>query len=153
MDEPILFDPFDPHHKCFFPQLAEIHIACIETDKTMATFLPPLDYGRIAKWYEDEAREVEYGAREIILQLVPVGEGSNAIKEVAGFVMLTRRVGPDGKRTTETGPFRGEVLKLLVSPKHRKKGIARKVMMKLEEVALKTGVWLLVSFSSDAFDS
>ena len=120
-------------------------MACIETDKTIATFLPPLDHDRITAWYNEQARPVKYGAREIILQLVTVGEGSNARQCVGGFVILVRRVGTDGKLMTETGPFRGDVLKLLVSPNHRGKGIARRVMEKLEEVALKTGVSLLVS--------
>jgi len=45
----------------------------------------------------------------------------------------------------ETGPFRGVVEKLLVSPAWRKKGIARALMKKLEEVAQKEGRSLLVS--------
>ena len=144
MEAPILFDPSDAQHKFLFPQMAEIHMACIETDKTIATFLPPLDHDRITKWYEEEARPVEYGASEIVMQFVPVGEGSNTRKVLGGFVMLKRRINADGKLTTETGPFRGDILKLLVSPNHRGKGIARRVMEKLEEVALKTGVSLLV---------
>ena len=145
MEEPLLFNPSNPEHRHFIPQLAKIHVACIETDKTIATFLPPLELDKIIKWYEEQVHEVEYGAREIIMQLVSLGQGhGSSSKEVAGFVMLLRRVGPDGKLTTETGPFRADVLKLLVSPKHRNQGIARRVMTKLEEVAFKTGVPLLV---------
>ena len=145
MQAPILFDPSNAQHKSYLSQMAEIHMACIETDKTIATFLPPLDHTRITAWYKEQALPVEYGAREIILQLVTVGEGSNSKECVGGFVMLVRRVGTDSKLMTETGPFRGDVLKLLVSPNHRGKGIARRVMEKLEEVALKTGVSLLAS--------
>jgi ribosomal protein S18 acetylase RimI-like enzyme len=46
---------------------------------------------------------------------------------------------------TETGPFRGEVNKLMVSPRHRRRGIARRVMGLLEEVARERGRHLLVS--------
>lgn len=144
MEDPILFDPSNPEHKAYLSQMAHIHMACIETDKTLATFLPPLDHDRIVKWYENYQREIEYGAREFVLQLATVGEGSEARKEVAGFVMLARRVNPDGKWETQTGYFRGDVLSLLVSPKHRKKGVARRVIVKLEEVASRTGVTLLV---------
>lgn len=56
--------------------------------------------------------------------------------EVAGLVALNKPV-------TETGPFRGEVEKLLVSPNHRQKGIARRLMAELERVALEEGRWSL----------
>lgn len=42
--------------------MADIHITCIEIDKTIGNFLPPLDHDRITKWYESQAPEVEYGA-------------------------------------------------------------------------------------------
>ena len=145
MEDPFLFDPSNHDHKRFLPQLVEIHMACIEQDKTLATFLPPLDHGEITRFYEDQVREVEYGARDIIMRVISNDQHSGDKTEVAGFVMLLRRVGPDGKRNTQTGPFRADVLKLLVSPKHRRKGIARRLMTKLEEVAIRTGAPLLVS--------
>lgn len=46
---------------------------------------------------------------------------------------------------TETGPFRGEVEKLMVSPRHRLKGVARRLMDKLEAVARERHRELLVS--------
>ena len=46
--------------------------------------------------------------------------------------------------SVETGPFRGEVEKLLVSPRFRKVGVARRVMEKLEEVAKEKGRWNLM---------
>lgn len=45
---------------------------------------------------------------------------------------------------SETGPFRGEVNKLMVSPRHRRKGVARRVMEKLEEVGRERGRTLLI---------
>jgi len=47
---------------------------------------------------------------------------------------------------SETGPFRGVVEKLLVSPTWREKGVARRLMGKLEDVAWQEGRWLIVSF-------
>lgn len=49
-------------------------------------------------------------------------------EELAGIVNLVMPV-------TETGPFRGVVEKLLVSPRYRKMGIAKAMMGKLEDVA------------------
>ena len=46
---------------------------------------------------------------------------------------------------TETGPFRGEVNKLMVSPNHRRKGVARRVMEKMEDVGRQRGRTMLVS--------
>jgi len=63
---------------------------------------------------------------------------STGEEELAGYVML-------GMPVTETGPFRGSVEKLMVSPKYRQKGIAGRLMAKLEEVARAEGRTLLVS--------
>ena len=134
----MLLDPSNPDHEALLPQLARVHMDCIEIDKTMATFLPPLDHHKVTKWWEGLAKEIGHGGREIIVQLVDAQEGLSPRKEVAGVVMLKREL------ETETGPFRGEVLKLLVSPKHRQKGIARRIMAKLEETAKRTGTTLLV---------
>ena len=72
----------------------------------------------------------------MIVQFAPPEVGENE-GEVMGYVCLQMPV-------TETGPFRGEVVKLMVSPKHRRKGVARRVMEKLEEVAREKGRTMLV---------
>ena len=59
------------------------------------------------------------------MQFVPAADGS---KELAGYVMLARD-------PTETGQFRGDIRYLLVSPEHRRKGIAARLMTRLEEIA------------------
>lgn len=86
-------------------------------------------------WWEARAQEVVAGRRVIVMQLIPNDETGN--EELAGYVALSM---PE----TETGPFRGEVEKLLVSPDHREKGVAKAVMKKLEEVAKEKGRTLLV---------
>lgn len=58
-------------------------------------------------------------------------------EQLAGYVMLD-------KPESETGPWRGGVEKLLVSPRWRERGIARRVMEKLEEVAVSENRGLLV---------
>lgn len=50
----------------------------------------------------------------------------------------------------ETGPFRGYVEKLLVSPLCRRVGVARALMLKVEEVAREKGRTLLVRLRSMA---
>ena len=49
------------------------------------------------------------------------------------------------KPVTQTGPFRGIVEKLFVAPKWRRKGVAKTMMRKLEEVAREEGRTMLVS--------
>lgn len=160
----IILDPSNPSHKTLFPTaLADVHIACISTDKTIATFLPPLSRSKIAKWYEDRFREVESGSRVMVMEWLPSSfasapdstptiEGKEEEQEVvtwegrelAGSVMLATRRGPDGELTTQTGPFRGDVLNLLVSPRFRRRGVARRIMERLEVEARRVGVGLLV---------
>ncbi|EXJ78815.1 hypothetical protein A1O1_09217 [Capronia coronata CBS 617.96] len=57
--------------------------------------------------------------------------------EVSGVVSLATPY-------SQTGPFRGLVEKLFVSPLHRRKGIARAIMTKLEEIACDHGRWSLM---------
>lgn len=72
--------------------------------------------------------------------IVSTGENDEKEGELMGYVCLMMPI-------TETGPFRGEVNKLMVSPNHRRKGVARRVMEKLEDVGRERGRTLLVSFS------
>ncbi len=58
-------------------------------------------------------------------------------EELAGYVMLGMPFG-------QTEPFRGIVEKLLVPPEHRNKGIAKKLMGKLQQVTRKEGRLSLV---------
>lgn len=69
------------------------------------------------------------------MQMAPNPETGES--EITGYVML-------GMPFAETGPFRGSVEKLLVLPEHRKKGIAKALMLKLEDVARAQGRGLLV---------
>jgi ribosomal protein S18 acetylase RimI-like enzyme len=108
---------------------------------TVASFLPPFETEErrqeILEWWKRKGEETltvgkeGKSARDIIYATVePEGE-------VAGVVMLD-------KPFTETGPFRGGVEKLLVDPKFRRRGIAKALMEKLEEVAENQGRTYLV---------
>jgi GNAT superfamily N-acetyltransferase len=137
MEEPVLFDP--KIHSHLIPGIAAAHATCILNPPFMiATFLPPLKQDVMTAWWEGRAKEVAAGTRHIIMQLAP--NETTGEKEVVGVVALAMPV-------SETGPFRGYVEKLIVVPNHRKKGIAKAMMLKLEEAALKEGRTLLVSDS------
>ncbi|TVY14514.1 Acetyltransferase [Lachnellula arida] len=133
MEKPILFDPKTQAH--LIPSFVHIHKSCITSPPyTIATFLPPLRDDKMISWWQDRCQEVEKGERDIIMQMA-LNEKTEE-NELAGFVML-------GKPFAETGPFRGSVEKLLVLPEYRKRGIARALMLRLEEVAKAEGRGLL----------
>lgn len=164
----VVYDPaaHSSQLPALLPALVAIHIDCILTDNTIATFTTPIDAAKKARmlaWWGDKADEVRKGTREIVLAFAAPTPGTapstssasqraadspaaaipgvGAGKQLAGYVMLAKPV-------TETGPFRGPVEKLLVSPRFRRRGIARMVMARLEDVARRQGRWLLVSFIS-----
>lgn len=126
---PVRFQP--SQHQAIVDQLATIHRDCILQDGTLATFLPDeqgnLDITKIIKYWSDRSEQVTKGAREIIVQFTDPTQS-----EVAGFVSLDMPF-------SETGPFRGMVEKMLVSPRHRYKGVARRAMAELETVAIERG--------------
>jgi ribosomal protein S18 acetylase RimI-like enzyme len=130
---PQLYNPMT--HQPLLPSIARLHAACITTDHTLATFLPPLSHDKILASWKEWSLQVEAGARIIVLQLT----GDSDSGEVAGVVSLYM---PD----TETGPHRSEVGRLLVSPEFRKRGLARGLMSVLEDVAREKGRWMVVSF-------
>lgn len=137
---PVIF--FDPaKHDYLVPAFAFIHEDCIETDNTLATFHPPFQHPnietpdiRVLKYWNNNVTRVNEGTKIIFMQMVVSESGQ---EELAGYVAL-------GSQATETGPFRGSVEKLLVSPRYRRMGIAKRLMSKLEEVALMRGTTLLV---------
>lgn len=136
---PLLYDPGRHHH--LLAQLASIHAACIINDNQLASFLPnfdrSMDHMKLLAYWQSRSEDVKRGLRFIVLQLTDTEEA-----EVAGYVCLYMP-------PSETGPFRGEVEKLMVSPDHRFKGVARRVMGKLESEAVERGRWLMVSDLAD----
>ncbi|KAE8447771.1 hypothetical protein EG329_010165 [Mollisiaceae sp. DMI_Dod_QoI] len=103
-------------------------------------------------WWEQRVEEVAKGERKIIIQMATTSNSkptdTNASTNtklgeewreevIAGVVMLEMPF-------AETGPFRGVVQKLLVLPEFRGMGVARKLMVKLEEVAVQEGRGLLL---------
>jgi GNAT superfamily N-acetyltransferase len=134
MATPRIFDP--TKHLHLLPQFLDIHQACITQDFTLAVFLPHLRNDEMLRWWEARVDEVRTGTRRIIFATKSPPDGLESV--VAGIVSLSMPL-------AETGPFRGIVEKLLVSPRFRRRGVATTLMLKLEEVARAEGRPLLVS--------
>ncbi|RDW92089.1 hypothetical protein BP5796_01483 [Coleophoma crateriformis] len=133
MESPIIYSSSE--HVSLIPEIVALHQACItQPPCVIATFLPPFKAGGMEAWWEQRVYEQEQGYRKIILQMA-VNEKTGKM-DVAGYCML-------GMPVSQTGPFRGIVEKLLVSPEHRRKGIARRLMERLEVVAKEEGRTLL----------
>jgi GNAT superfamily N-acetyltransferase len=130
--------------------IARVHASCILIDGTMATFLPPLNPEVLTKWWIARWEEVQRNDRVIIIVLADPRDSNinpslattsdsaiNALPTtVAGVVSLAMPF-------SQTGPFRGTVEKLLVSPSHRRLGLGRALMAKLECVAMELGKTIL----------
>ncbi|KAI5269354.1 acyl-CoA N-acyltransferase [Aureobasidium subglaciale] len=137
---------FEPgKHDHLIPAFAFIHEDCVETDHTLATFQPPFLHRdpstpdvRVLEYWRNNAARAAEGTRVMFMQMALSESGE---EELAGYVAL-------GSQACETGPFRGSVEKLLVSPRHRRKGVAKRLMLKLEEVALERGTTLLLELTA-----
>lgn len=130
--------------------IARVHASCILLDGTLATFIPPLCPEVLMTWWTARWEEAQRSERVIIVVLadpsdpqidlslaVTQDSGINALPPtIAGVVSLVMPF-------SQTGPFRGTVEKLLVSPSHRRLGLGRKLMAKLEGVAMERGKTML----------
>lgn len=130
LPSPRLYSPYKD--KQFLPEIIQIHADCILYDQQLAMFMPPLSHTRMQDYWRSMSEDIEKNRRVMILQFAAEDEVA-----VAGYVLLTLP-------TMEVAPFHGEVVHLMVSPKHRKKGVARRVMETLESVAKDREVKLLV---------
>ncbi|KAF9870324.1 GNAT family [Colletotrichum karsti] len=133
---PYIFSPADHSH--LIPYLAALHASCISHDRTLATFLPPLSHEKLLGWWKERIAEVTGGTRMMLILLDESEPGTKARgTELMGVVMLYMPY-------SETGPFRGYVEKLLVSPKFRRRGAARVLMSALEGESIRMGRTLLM---------
>jgi GNAT superfamily N-acetyltransferase len=137
---PMLFDP--KVHQDLIPSLVQIHVDCVVHDGTLATFLPDpttgqMDMEALKAFWRQMGAEVTSGQREIVLQFANKNVNEDGL-ELAGFASLYMPF-------SQTGAFRSVVEKLMVSPSHRRKGIARAVMKRIEDVAEERNRGLIVS--------
>ncbi|KAI0132481.1 acyl-CoA N-acyltransferase [Xylariales sp. AK1849] len=135
----LLFSPIEHAH--LVPYVAVLHASCITHDQATVTFLPPINHEKLLAWWNERIAEVEQGKRLvwILLDQQPMSLSGSQPKgsELVGVVML-------GIPPSETGPFRGFVEKLLVSPRHRRRGGARALLGTLEFEAKGMGRTLLM---------
>ena len=138
-----------------------IHAHCVLHDGTLATYLPPLSYSKLRRFWDNNLAQVNQGQRHIVVQLMPVSSRTNSIAEVVFAADSSKPVSAPSLNInnveyevagvmslhmpeSETGPFRGLVEKVFTSPNHRRKGIMRTVMRELERLARQDGRWSLL---------
>ena len=132
LPSPLLLNP--SIHAHLIPTLALLHAKCIiDPPHSGGTFLAPLDTTVMETWWASRVAEVSEGFREIIVQF-----GGQDTEEVVGVVMLSMPV-------SATAAFKGYVEKLCVSTSFRGRGIARRLVDMLCDVAVERGRPLLVS--------
>lgn len=138
MSEIIIFD--SDKHGHLVQSFADIHIACTEAEPmTLANFVLPFTSerkARVRKYWEERLALAQPGGTDTIVMAFTKPENSNDA-QLSGYVILQQPV-------SESGPHRGDVQKLFVSPDFRRQGIARKMLLKLEDVAREHGRWMLV---------
>lgn len=120
-------------HQDLLPAFGAIHVACMEYDHFTANILT-CDAARATALYRGYAEETLIGRRIILFGMAPVDEGGHP--EVVAFVTLE-------KPPSETSACRADVQKLLVSPRYRRKGAARTLLSKIEQMAEEEGRTLL----------
>lgn len=143
MAEIVRFDA-GRHSRCF-EKLARLHIEVIEHDRVAMTFLPPFNFERMVQYWEGLALKSTGAANTLLLCVDSVPDSSSKTnksdsgpEELIGCVLLE-------SQQSETRPSVAGVAKLMVSPKHRGKDIARRLMAELEGVAVQEGRHILVS--------
>ena len=136
-----------------------IHAACILNDHTIATFIPPLSHSEMNRHWQNLVQQIESQKRLILICISRVKSRSSERNveslfeghawpvlpshdneddlEISGVISLSS---PE----SQTGPFRGLVQKLFVSPFHRRKHIATNLLAELEKQALAMGRWSLM---------
>lgn len=132
---PILYDP--SKHRHILSEIVDIHHDCVIQDGMPLSILDVSNRSKLDKYWLQRHAEVENGKRVIVLQFL-VNEAGK--EELVGLGSLH----VPGE---ETGPFRSWIEKMMVSPRHRRKGFARRLMEKLEKVARERNAGLIVSKS------
>ncbi len=156
-----VLNPSIPALSVIIDTLVQIHASCILGDKMVATFIPPLSRHEMTEAWSTLVNETVDRSRLILVYVSKVrsrssgqhtkdpfenhpwpslpndSSGHQSDLEISGVVSLSCP-------TSQTGPFRGLVQKLFVSPFHRRKHLATHLMAELEGRALACGRWNLM---------
>lgn len=108
--------------------LADILIGCVEGGAGVG-FVQPFSHDEAVRFWQSRLPGIERGERYLLLAM--------EAGKPAGTVML--ELAPQ-----DNGRHRAEVAKLLVHPDFRRRGIARKLLEALDQLALRLGRRLLV---------
>jgi GNAT superfamily N-acetyltransferase len=108
--------------------LAELLVDAVDSGASVG-FLAPFGRGEAAEWWRSVSNEIETGG--VILLVARQGV------RVVGTVQLRLAPLPNARH-------RAEVAKLLVHRGARRRGIARRLLGAVEDVARREGRWLLV---------
>ncbi|KAL1900064.1 hypothetical protein Cpir12675_001063 [Ceratocystis pirilliformis] len=133
------------------PYLAALHANCITSDHTIATFLPPLSHDKLLTWWKDSISAVVRNESVMFLLFDEAPLPMSGSADMSSRFPLEQFKGSNlmgvvilAMLRAETGPFRAQVDKLLVSPKFRRRGGATALMKALEQEAAKRGQTLLM---------
>ncbi|KAL7929966.1 acyl-CoA N-acyltransferase [Trichoderma chlorosporum] len=128
--ERITIIPFSPsQHNHLIPAIIQIHIDCIQSDGALLRFHPPFTpekLQRMESFWNERFSQISTGRRIILIALIS-SDGKDP-GDVAGIIEL-------GMTEADTGPFRGDVEMLMVSPNYRRRGLANKLISELEGIA------------------
>ncbi|KAH8130680.1 hypothetical protein FP744_10006187 [Trichoderma asperellum] len=137
--EQITITRFSPsEHGKYVPAIIQMHIDCIESDGALLRFHPPFTLEKRQKmesFWKARLSQISTGHRIILIALASSDGKQDA--DIAGIVEL-------GMTEADTGPFRGDLEMLMVSPKYRRRGMASKLIDALEEIAIEEKRTLLL---------
>lgn len=119
----------------YLEPLAEILRACVHEGASVSFVLPFGNKEAQAYWREKITSAVAEGTRRLL------------IAEVDGVVAGTVQLNLD---MTPNQTHRGEISKLLVHPRYRRRGIGQALMRELERHAIEAERWLLTLDTADA---
>jgi GNAT superfamily N-acetyltransferase len=126
--------------------VVKLHIDCINFEDALLRYHPPFDEEKQAKmlrFWKDRFDQIPRGLKVTFIATTTRSDTSTSKYNEGGGLELCGLV-ELGTPEAETGPFRGDVELLMVSPHHRRKGIAKKLMFAMEECARQKGRTLLV---------
>lgn len=129
---------FDPkNHRHLLPALVDLHVDCIEDDNSLMRFHPPFNKEKREKMLRFWEARTALIADGLKIRFITLDVSTEGVESLSGVVEL-------GMPESDTGPFRGDVEMLMISPAHRRKGLAKLLMCEMEKVALQRGRTLLV---------
>lgn len=126
-------------HAHLVPWIAAIHAGCINHDRTISLFLPPVPQDKLLRWWKERIAGISDKTHAIYIVVSQLSTGAQLKgPDVKGVVLLEMP-------RSDTGSHRGSIETLLVQPGHRRKGAAKALLAFLEADFATNGRKLLVS--------